>query len=254
MKIVIVEDEKNARLYLTKLLADIEPGAVVVKELDSIKSSVNYFQDDNEYDLILMDIQIADGLSFEIFSHVDITKPIIFTTAYDEFAIDAFKLHSIDYLLKPILKEDLRSALEKYKSFWEEKSKSGPSDISKILTQLQRKRKKHRCLVKKGGHFEYINVSDIAFVNSSDSLTFLHTFDGSRYIYTKTVEQLYADLDEDHFYQINRSQVIQSEAISEIHPFLNQRLKLVLKVPVKGDIDFVVSRKRMASFKDWMDK
>jgi len=254
MKVVIVEDEESARLYLTRLLASIDPEARVVKELDSVKSSVNFFQDDHDFDLILMDIQIADGLSFEIFSHVDINKPIIFTTAYDEFAIDAFKLHSIDYLLKPIMKEDLSSALDKYKAFWEKDNQSSQSDISAILNQLQTKRKKHRCLVKKGGHFEYINVSDIAFINSSDSLTFLHTFDGSRFIYAKTVEQLYADLDGDQFYQINRSQVIQSKAISQIHPFLNQRLKLVLTIPVKNDIDFIVSRKRMASFKDWMDK
>ncbi len=254
MKVVIVEDEKNARAYLTKLLANVEPTAEVVKELESIKSAVNYFQGGDSYDIILMDIQIADGLSFEIFSHVTITKPIIFTTAYDEYAIDAFKLHSIDYLLKPIIEKDLVSALDKYKTYWSEKSSSNGTEIRTILSQLQKKQKKHRCLVKKGGHFEYINVSDIAFINSSESITFLYTFDGNRFMYAKTVEQLYADLDHDHFYQINRSQVIQSKAIAEIHLFFNQRLKLVLNIQVQNDIDFIVSRKRMASFKEWIDK
>lgn len=254
MKVVIVEDEKHARLYLVKLLTDLNPGVTIVKQLDSVKSSVNYFQDNDDFDFILMDIQIADGLSFEIFSHVSIKKPIIFTTAYDEFAIDAFKLHSIDYLLKPIMKEDLSGAIEKYKNFWLKSNPSSDQNIDAVLSHLSPKRTKHRCLVKKGGHFEYINVSDIAFINSSDSLTFLHTFDGNRFIYPKTVEQLYADLDLDQFYQINRSQVVQSRAISEIHPFLNQRLKLVLNIPVKGDLDFIVSRNRMVSFKEWMDK
>lgn len=253
MKVVIVEDEINAFEYLASSLRHIVEDIEVVKHLESVKSSVNYFQSNDDFELIFMDIQIADGLSFEIFNHVPLKKPIIFTTAYDQYAVEAFKVHSVDYLLKPIHKDDLAKAIGKYKSMFRD-AQAGSSDaLYKMMSQLNKK-KKNRCLVKKGGHFEYVSVSDIAYVASEDSITFLHTFEGSRYIYSKTVEQLYEELDHNDFFKINRSQIINGNAVSQIHPYLNQRLKLQLTPKASESSEFVVSRKRMMEFKEWMDE
>ena len=253
MRVVIVEDEINAYEYLSLLLGKLDDEIEVIAHHDSIYASVNFFKSQPEVDLIFMDIQIADGLSFEIFDHVQIEKPVIFTTAFDEYAVDAFRVHSVDYLLKPILLEDLQRSIDKFKRLHSgEASSVVPSDLSTMIQKMTRP-KKNRCLVKKGGHFEYVNVNDIAFVRSEDSMTFLFTQNGDRFIYSKTVEQLFNELDEREFYQINRSQIVSAKAIKEIHPFLNQRLKLLLNTPRTDDFEFIVSRQRMASFKEWMD-
>ncbi len=253
MKVVIIEDEINAFEYLASSLRKIVEDVEIVVHLESVKSAVNFFQSNDDYELIFMDIQIADGLSFEIFNHVSLKKPIIFTTAYDQYAIEAFKVHSVDYLLKPIHRDDLISALDKYQSLFKGAQTDTSDVLHKMMSQLNKK-KKNRCLVKKGGHFEYVNVRDIAYVASEDSMTFLHTFNGARYIYSKTVEQLYDELDQNDFFQINRSQIVNSDAVSQIHPFLNQRLKLQLIPKSSASTDFVVSRKRMMEFKEWMDE
>ncbi len=253
MKVVIIEDEINAFEYLQSILLKVEPLAEVVIHLDSVKSSVNFFQNNSDFDLIFMDIQIADGLSFEIFNHVPLAKPVIFTTAYDQYAIEAFKVHSVDYLLKPIHVDDLRKSIDKYKDLYQNDTGVSSEIIMKMMGQLNRK-KKNRCLVKKGGHYEYVNVEDIAYVMSEDSITFLHTFDDKRFIYAKTIEQLYGELDSDQFYQINRSHIVNSTAVSEIHPFLNQRLKLLLTPKSSREKEFIVSRQRLMPFKQWMDR
>ena len=253
MRVVIVEDEINAYEYLSLLLGKLDDEIEVVAHHDSIYSAVNFFKSQPQLDLIFMDIQIADGLSFEIFDHVTIDKPVIFTTAFDEYAVEAFKVHSVDYLLKPISLDDLRRSIDKFKRLHSGESRfSASTDLSDMIQKMTRP-KKNRCLVKKGGHFEYVNVNDIAFVRSEDSMTFLFTQNGDRFIYSKTVEQLFNELDDREFYQINRSQIVSAKAIKEIHPFLNQRLKLLLNTPRTEDFDFIVSRQRMASFKEWMD-
>jgi len=182
MRVVIVEDEINAFEYLKSSLEKIEPGIEVVAHLESVKSSVNFFKDHHDFDLIFMDIQIADGLSFEIFNHVPLEKPVIFTTAYDQYAIEAFKVHSVDYLLKPIHKNDLSKSLNKFKAIFQNTKGNSSDVLIKMMNQLNKK-KKNRCLVKKGGHFEYVNVDDIAYVISEDSITFLYTFEGKRHMY-----------------------------------------------------------------------
>lgn len=253
MKVVIIEDEINASEYLVSILKKVIPDVLVLGAFDSIKSSVNFLQQNNDYDLLFMDIQIADGLSFEIFNHVSIDKPVIFTTAYDQYAVEAFKVYSIDYLLKPIHIDDLRQSMKKYESIIASKNKISNDSIAEVLNKMS-KPKKNRCLVKKGGHFEYVNVTDIAFVESDDGLTFLYTFTKERFIYSKSLEQLFEEVDHDTFYMINRSQIVNSQAIKEIHPFLNQRLKLVLKDNLHGGKDFIVSRQKQTNFKLWMDR
>lgn len=255
MNVLIVEDEINAYEYLSKILKDIRPDAVIKAHEDSVQGALNYLSGHmNELDLIFLDIQLSDGLSFELFNHIHINRPVIFTTAYDQYALDAFKVYSVDYLLKPIHKNDLESAIKRFEEHYT--SKQGSSTDADLLKMVQslNKPKKNRCLVKRGGHYEYIDVEEILFVNSEESLTFLHTKDGKRHMYTKTVESLYSELNPDRFFQINRSQILHIDSIREVHPYLNQRMKVLVKSPDKSKIDFIVSRNRMTEFKNWLDQ
>ncbi len=254
MNVLIIEDEINAFEYLSGLLKKVEPKIEVLANIDNVHESLNWLEKyQNETDLIFMDIQLADGLSFEIFNHIEVNTPIIFTTAYDQYAMDAFKVYSVDYLLKPIHKDDLIAALDRFEKLYNK----GPNDQSSMLKKMIQnisKPKKNRCLVKKGGHYEYVDVSDIVFVNSEDSITFLHSRDGKRHIYSKTVENLFEELDTTKFYQINRSQIVNIDAIHEVHPYLNQRLKVLMNPTLKSNSEFIVSRNRMSDFKNWMDQ
>ncbi len=247
MKTLIVEDEINAYEYLKTLITKHMPECEVVDHLDSVQETINWLHHNPEPDLIFLDIQLSDGVSFEIFNHVNISAPIIFTTAYDQFALQAFKVNSVDYLLKPISEDDLIAAHKKLKL----REGKGESQQLKSILKDFTAGKKHRCLVKKGNHFEFINVDDIAFINSDDSMTFLYCKDGKRHIYTKTLQVLMSELDNEDFFQINRKQIININSITKIHPYLNQRLKVDLSAPT--DLEFIVARNRMVEFKDWVD-
>ena len=247
MKTLIVEDEINAYEYLASLIYKHMPECEIVDHLDSVQETINWLHHNPEPDLIFLDIQLSDGVSFEIFNHVNITAPIIFTTAYDQFALQAFKVNSVDYLLKPISEDDLKAAHSKLKL---REDKSNSEQLKTILRDYTTG-KKHRCLVKKGNHFEFINVDDIAFINSDDSMTFLHCKNGKRHIYTKTLQVLMNELDHEDFFQINRKQIVNINNITKIHPYLNQRLKVELLAST--DLEFIVARNRMAEFKDWVD-
>jgi len=248
MNVLIVEDEVNACEYLTRVLNDLRPSYQIIEHLDSVQETINWLKSKPHPDLIMLDVQLSDGISFEIFNHVHIGSPIIFTTAYDQFALQAFKVNSIDYLLKPINKEELESSLIKFETR-NEQSQHDPK-LNSIFENLS-SGKKNRCLVKKGKHFEFINVSEIAFIHSDDSLSFLYSTEGKKHLYAKTIQVLEKELDPKSFFQINRKQIININSIKKIHPFLNQRLKIELHTPT--DIDFIVSRGKMAAFKQWVD-
>lgn len=251
MKILIVEDEINAYQYLRGMLQKVRPDVQVLAHLESVEDAVNWLSQNPAPDLIFLDIELSDGRSFEIFEHVQVDAPIIFTTAYDQYAIEAFKLNSIGYLLKPIHVDDLRKAIEKYE-------RTRPAANDQLAAQLQsvfgklNQQKKQRCLVKKGNHFEFINIADIACVHSDDGLTFLYTFEGQRHLYANTVEGLMTGLDGQQFYQINRGQIVNIGAIQKIHPYFNQRMKLDLSVKVP-DVEFLVSRSNLQGFREWVD-
>lgn len=253
MKILIIEDEINAFEYLDSIIRKVQPDVQMLSHLESVEEAVNWFHENKPPDLIFMDIQLSDGLSFEIFRHVRVQSPIIFTTAFDQYAIDAFKVNSIDYLLKPIDVVDLERALKKYNRQVRYPNTIDLSDQLESIFGKLTKQKKHRCLVKKGNHFEFINVTDIAMVNSEDGLTFLHTFQEQRHLYANSVEGIMGMLDERQFFQINRAQIVNIEAIAKIHPYFNQRMKIELKIPTKN-IELVVSRSKMSDFKLWVDK
>ena len=248
MRVLIVEDEINAFEYLQRIVCKLRPEFQVVEHLDSVEDAINWLSNNEPPDLIFLDIQLSDGISFEIFNHLEVSSPIIFTTAYDQFALKAFKVNSVDYLLKPINEEDLLKAIVKF----ETGTKSTPiaKQLSSLLHVVQPKTK-NRFLVKKGNHFEFVNANNISFINSDDSLTFLYTKKNTRHIYTKTIQDLASSLDTQQFFQINRKQIINIENIKKIHPFLNQRLKVELDVDT--DIEFVVSRSKMTEFKNWVD-
>jgi len=239
MKILIIEDEINAFEYLKSSLEKLQPTIGILAHLESVEESINWLYQNTPPDLIFLDIQLSDGLSFEIFKHVAVQSPIIFTTAFDQYAIDAFKVNSIDYLLKPIHIDDLQRALNKF----QQQQKNTQLDLSDQIQSIYRKinqQKKHRCLVKKGNHFEFINISDIAYVNAEDGYTFLHTFEGQRHLYANSVEGLMDMLDTTIFFQINRGQIINIDAVQKIHPYFNQRLKLELQA-LNPELELILS-------------
>ena len=257
MRALIIEDEINAYEYLVSIIEAVNDQVTIVDHIDSVEDAINWFHSNEEVDVIFMDIQLSDGLSFEIFNHVEVLAPIIFTTAYDEYAIRAFKLNSIDYLLKPIGKEELKHAFDKLeKPDLQMGRQNGQVEnisngsIAELLRGLRRD-KRNRFLVKKGNHYEFLNANYISFFHSEDSLTFIYSPDGRRHIYPKTIADLEGELDTTTFFQINRKQIVNINAVKKIHPYLNQRLKLELTND--ADKDFVVSRNRATEFKHWVD-
>ncbi|MEM1328233.1 MAG: LytTR family DNA-binding domain-containing protein [Bacteroidota bacterium] len=251
MTAIIIEDEINAYQYLSSSLQKVRSQLEILVHLESVEDSLNWLSSNPHPDLVFMDIQLSDGLSFEIFNHVSIESAIIFTTAYDQYAIDAFKFNSIDYLLKPIHIKDLTAAIDKFERA-QFQINTQLTDQIKRLFASKTAAKKNRCLVKKGNHYEFVEVDDIAFVQSEDGLTFLHTFNGQRHIYTKTVEALMELLSEAQFFQINRAQIVNISAIQKIHPYFNQRMKIE-PLPKFGEAELLVSRSRVPAFKVWMD-
>lgn len=251
MTAIIIEDELNAYQYLSATLQKVRPQLQLLSHLDSVEDSLNWLSANPHPDLVFLDIQLSDGLSFEIFHHISIESAIIFTTAYDQYAIDAFKFNSIDYLLKPIHAKDLTTALEKFERSQFQVNAQLAAQV-KHLFATKTATKKNRCLVKKGNHYEFVEVDNIAYVQSEDGLTFLHTFNGQRHIYTKTVESLMTLLDDSKFFQISRAQIVNIAAIEKIHPYFNQRMKIEPSAKF-GTAELLVSRSRVAAFKVWMD-
>ena len=251
MRVLIIEDEINAAEHLSRTLKKLRPSYEILLCIESVEEAVNWFSNNPSPDLVCMDIQLADGLSFEIFKHVSFSSPVIFTTAFDKYAIDAFKVNSIDYLLKPIHANDLAIALEKYEGQKLLSQRADQGQIAKKVSGISRS-PKERCLIKRGAHFEFVKSADIAYIFSEDGLTFLRTFDGKKSLYSDTVSNLFEELDQSVFFQINRAQIVNVDAISKVYPFFNQRLKVQV-VQNLGDQELLVSRSKVTLFKEWMN-
>lgn len=252
MNIIIIEDELNAYSYLKSIILSQKPETRILTHIESVEDAVNELPNYADIDLIFMDIQLADGLSFEIFNHISVKAPIIFTTAFDQYAIEAFKVNSIDYLLKPVDPEELKKALQKFDSYDKRYAQTNHyNELQNILLSMD-KRKKQRFLVKKGGHYEFIDIKNVGTVASSDGITFVFSKGGQRYIYNKTIEQLSKELDTDQFFQINRAQIINIDIISKAHPYFNNRMKLELSM--NSPEEYVVSRSKLSVFKAWLDR
>src|SRR5689334_5373188 len=259
MKILIVEDEELAVKKLKKTLLSVDDSATVVGEADSIKSTVNWLQNNPSPDLILMDIELADGQSFEIFNHVQVKSPVIFITSYDEYALKAFKVNSVDYLLKPVQKEDLHAALEKFremKKIYSSDSNGSPISIDVLVKQLQNKLQakdyRKRFLVKHGQKLVSVEVDEIAYFFSDGRLNFFKTYDNRKFVVDYTMEELNEMLDPDKYFRISRSFFIAVNSVSQIHDYFGNRLLLNLRP--ETDKEAIVSREKVTDFKNWLGK
>lgn len=257
MKILIVEDEDLAVKKIRKTLADVDAEAEVVGVTDSIKTSVEWLRNNPSPDLILMDVELSDGQSFEIFSRMDVKSPVIFTTSYDEFALKAFKVNSVDYLLKPIQKEDLDKALLKYrqlKTLYAENTAALNVDsiVQEIKQKLQPKEYRKRFLVKNGQRLVSVEVEEIAFFFSDGRLNFFKTFDNKKYVVDYTMDELEDMLDKQRYFRISRSFYVSVNSVEQIHDYFGNRLLLNVKPAVEKEA--IVSREKVGDFKKWMGK
>lgn len=252
MKVLIIEDELPAARRIEQLVRQQRPQAEILGVIDSISEAVKWFAQNPAPELILMDIHLADGLSFDIFQLIQIQSMVIFTTAYDQYAIRAFKVNSIDYLLKPIDAEELRGALDKFDSMRGNAPTFDYSMLNQMLDNLKNRNYRERFLVKFGNAFTYIQAQDMRFCYAEDSLVFTRMADGKKYNLDHTLEQLEQVLNPVHFFRINRKILLHIDAVDKIHPYFNNRLKLEL-LPSPG-FEIVVSRERVQDFKNWIDQ
>lgn len=247
MKILLIEDEIPAARQLTKLLMAHNPAFQIIDTLDTVESAVRWIRTFPAPDLVFMDIQIADGLSFDIFRQVEVTAPVVFTTAFDQYAVQAFKVNAVDYLLKPVDPEELKRALERIES---QRANPAAFNLDALSAYFKKENYKDRFLVKTGQQLSFLAAGDIAFFRSSDGLTQAFTFGGKKYFVDNTLEDLERLLDPRHFFRINRGMVVRLDAILRIHPHLNGRLKLETR-PAPPENAFV-SRERVVAFKTWL--
>lgn len=246
MKAIIIEDEEMAAKRLQKLLLEIDPEIDFVGTADSIESSIQLFENTPDYDIVFMDIHLADGSSFEIFQQITITKPLIFVTAYDEYAVKAFKVNALDYILKPVKKAELSQAYEKMS----QTHIANDFDYKRLADAIQQSNYKKRFLVRIGKQMKVIEIKDIAYVYTKDRITFLMTFEGKRYPLELSLDKLEETLDQRVFFRINRQFIIALEAIQEMLAYSKARVKLTLQPPC--DIETIVSTERSPTFKKWL--
>src|SRR3990170_1822683 len=260
MKVLIIEDEELAVKKLRKTLESVDSSAEVVGVADSIRSSVNWLEQNPTPDLILMDIELADGQSFEIFSRVEVKSTVIFTTSYDEYALKAFKVNSVDYLLKPIQKEDLQVALNKLKNlksmYGSSNGSSDPLNVDNLVKELRQKLQpkdfRKRFLVKHAQKLVSIEVEEVAYFFSDGRLNFFKTYDNRKFVVDYTMDELEEMLDPDKWYRISRSFFVSVNSVEQIHDYFGNRLLLYLKPPT--DKEALVSREKVTEFKKWLGK
>ena len=250
MKAVIVEDEEFASKRLNQLVNELAPDVEIVATLNSVESGAFWFSENSLPDLIFLDIQLNDGYGFDILDGLEEHPPVIFTTAYNEFAIRGFKYNGLDYLLKPIVKRDLKTALEKFKKNVTANG-IGRGDDLEQLKELFLKEYKHRFMVKVGNQFRSFNVEDIAYFKSDDGLIYLHTHMKHSYPIEYTIDQLESILNPIHFFRINRKFMVSVKAVVEIHSYFNSRL--LLRLQPTNEEQVIVSRERTSNFKRWLD-
>ena len=255
MNVLIIEDEPFAQKELIRILNQCDPSVRVLKCIDSIEESIEWLKENDSAELIFMDIQLSDGISFDIFNHIQVKTPVIFTTAYDEYAIKAFKVNSIDYLLKPIEETDLCKSLQKFRDLkdqFERKNQALSKDQLKEVVGLIKPSFKQRLITKMGDRIYYIETKDIAFIYSEEKVTFVITKENKRYMLNYTLEQVEKLLDPVRFYRLNRKYLTHIDAIGTINKYFNSRLKVQLNPEVDDEI--LISRARVSDFMDWLEK
>jgi two-component system, LytTR family, response regulator LytT len=254
MKILIVEDEELAVKKLQKTLTALDVSSDVVGVTDSIRSTVDWLKENQQPDLILMDIELADGQSFEIFNLTDVKSPVIFTTSYDEYALKAFKVNSVDYLLKPIQKEELQAALNKFQKLKADRKPDINLDglVKELEQRLQAKQYRKRFLVKHAQKLVSVEIDEIGYFYSDGRLNFFKTTDNKKYVVDYTMDELEDMLDPEQYFRISRSFYVSANSIDKIDDYFGNRLILALRPPV--DKEALVSREKVTEFKKWMGK
>lgn len=250
MKVIVIEDEAASARRLGRMLGKL--GVEVDQLLHDVKQSIAWFENHEHPDLIFLDIQLSDGLSFEIFEAVNIRSAIIITTAYDEYALKAFKLNSIDYLLKPICEDELEKAITKYRQFKPENGQVSLNfeEVKKLLINPLDRGYKKRISVSIGQRIKLIPMEDIVCFYSKDKGTYLHTLENRSYVMDRTMDNICEELQPDLFFRISRGYIININQIGDILNYTNNRLRL--KMNHLDDAEVIVSRQRVKSFKDWL--
>ncbi|OQD43525.1 DNA-binding response regulator [Croceivirga radicis] len=251
MNVIIIEDEKPAARRLSRMLSELDVN--VTKMLHSVEESIAWFSTNEHPDLIFLDIQLSDGLSFEIFDKLEVKSAIIFTTAYDEYALQAFKLNSIDYLLKPIDDEDLEKAVKKYQDFAPKKDQISIdfNDIKKLLVNPLEREFKKRFTAKVGQHLKIINADEVECFFSENKGTYAATTDGRNYLLDTTLENLENEISPKQFFRVSRKFYVNIDHIKDIISYTNSRLQI--KMNSFKEQEIIVSRERVKDFKLWLE-
>lgn len=259
MKIIIIEDEIPAANRLEKLILECIPDAEILDTLDTVEDAVEWFQNNQHPDVVFSDIQLADGISFEIYEQVEVKSPIVFTTAYDQYAIKAFELNSIDYLLKPFTKEQLQKSFEKLNN--SKANQNGTSlpvsslDLTTIVQNIlagKGSAYKQRFLISKGDVLIPLPASDVAYIFTEDKAILIKTHDGKNYFLNYSLDELEVQLDPSNFFRLNRQFITSLNAIGKISQYFNGKLKVDLKPIQEGEI--IVSRAKTPVFKNWLEQ
>lgn len=250
MTTLIIEDEKIAAERLRVLLQRCAPQVQVLSVLDTVEASVSWLNAHPPPDFILLDIHLADGFAFEIFRRMKILVPVIFTTAYDQYSMEAFKLLSIDYLLKPVTAEALSFAIQKLNTL--RLPQVQPAVYNQLLQLLQQGKQKYktRFVGKVGQKLFFVGIEEIAYFLSDHKTVCMHTCDGNHYLLDYTLEALETMLDPNEFFRVNRSIIVKANAIDQVKPYVNSRLKILLRTGTKQS-EAIVSRDRVSEFKNW---
>lgn len=255
MNVLIIEDEEPTARRLAKLLSEADPAVCIEAITDSIESTAVWLSSNKTPDLVFMDIQLSDGLCFEIFELAKITCPVIFTTAFDEYAIQAFKVSSIDYLLKPVKKEDLVRSLEKLKNLKNHFSADrGNIPLHEIIKAVREEQQVFRSgfLIRSGQSFFRVSTNSIAYFTTENKLTYIVLFSGKRHIADFTLDHLENELDPSLFFRINRQYILNIHSVESIHSWFSGGLKISLNPKTENEV--IVPRRKTSAFRHWLDK
>jgi len=251
MKVLIVEDEKLSSDYLTLLINEIDPKIQILGCFDSVKKTKAFLVNKPEIDLLFLDIHLSDGNSFEIFENLELNVPVVFITAYDQYAIKAFKQNSVNYLLKPINRAELEFSIFKYKNMYEDSFDKSMIRELYLAVQGLNKEYKTRFLIKTGQSLNFIDIQQVQFFESDNGITFLISKTAQRFMLDFTLEWLESNLNPQEFFRINRKIIISIQCLEKVNPFFNNRL--IISAPhLEGD-NRIVSRERVVYFKRWLD-
>ena len=252
MKVLIIEDESRAARHLERELVKAAPNVVVVGKVESVEEALVWFAENPEPELIFSDIQLADGLSFEIYAQVELACPIIFTTAFDQYAIEAFQTNGVDYLLKPVAADRIRLALDKVKRLKPQVSLMELAQLIKGPASSAGKKYKTRFLIKVGDELKSIPEADARAFFSMAKATYLFTSQGRRYVLDQSMDQVEAQLDPTEWFRVNRKYMVRFQSWSNIYAWTNSRMKLL--IPGIDDQEIIVARDRVPAFKAWLDR